>query len=302
MAMLPQSTLEESLSCKVIARPTELGAEHVAELRRQMVELSVLATCQGELSYRPAVDGWSRYYTAPGNGPSDYARLSLVYANGDLVSLAALKLMKTRAEPSVDIIWLQLTLTAPEYQRTTATVRALSQLLIDPAFQGELHRGYLVVRTPNPLVYEAARRLRTWLNKRGILRFQLVIPTIQRDGSISPMPEEHKDKLNEIVSMISRPENFNPDTFVVSGYYRAFGELYKNYNFRCKNEEVRSYFARNVQCATQDGLFIAIHFENRALGAESRSTTTLAYNEEPGREAPTLDPGPLLNRPISLSS
>jgi hypothetical protein len=243
-----------------------MSPAQAAELLPRVVRLSALATGQGDLSYRPALEGWSRYYETPGDRLPDYHRISLVYANDELVSLAALKLIRTRGARPVDVIWLQLILTSPEYQRTAATVRALSQLLIDGEFQAPLQEGYLVARTPNPLVYEAATRLRDWINKRGQLEFSTVLPVIEQDGSLASVPIQHQGYLDEIVAMISQPEKFRRETFVVSGYYAAFGNLYKNYDFRCKSGAVREYFARHVRWETQDGLFLAAPFTARDRG------------------------------------
>jgi len=244
-----------------------MSVERAAELREQVIRLSALATSQGDLSYRPALEGWTRYYATPGDRPQDYHRLSLIYANDELVSLAALKLFKTQKEPQVDVIWLQLILTEPRYQRTAATARVLSQLLVDEDFQAGLTRGYMVARTPNPLVYDAARRLRAWINKRGMLEFSRVLPVIEPNARLQPIPEQHRAHLNEIMSMISRPERFRSDTFVVSGYYEAFGPLYKAYEFRCKDEAIREYFARHVHWESQDGLFLAAPFQASSPGA-----------------------------------
>lgn len=245
-----------------------MSAAKADELLRALVRVSALATSRGDLSYQPALEGWRRYYGTRGDRPQDYDRLSLVYANDELVSIAALKLLTTRLEAPVDVIWLQLILTAPEFQQTAATVRALSGLLLARDFQGRLRGGYLVARTPNPLVYEATRRLRAWANRRSEIEFSSVLPAITAAGELAPVPDAHRAALNDIVGLISRPEKFNRDTFVVSGYYAAFGALYKDYTFACTSPEVRDYFARHVRWDTQDGLFFAVPFRRVSVGGE----------------------------------
>jgi hypothetical protein len=268
MATIPTVSESSALRGELIVSPSELSAERSAELTADIVRLSTLATSQGDLSYRPALEGWTRYYTTLGDRVQDYHRLSLIYAGQTAISIAALKLFRTKNDPQMDVIWLQLILTRPDFQNTAATVRALTQLLADPSLLRQLGRGYLVARTPNPLVYEAARRMGTWIGKRGMFEVGAVLPTILPGAQLAPIPSEHAAHLQEIVGMISDPSKFKIETSVVAGYYAAFGDLYKNYDFRCRNAAVREYFARHVRWETQDGFFLAVPFDATAKPSE----------------------------------
>jgi hypothetical protein len=65
---------------EVLTNPESLPEERRQELITAFADLSAQTT-GGEdwRSYRPAIDGWRKYYNAPGAGPQDYDRLVLIY-------------------------------------------------------------------------------------------------------------------------------------------------------------------------------------------------------------------------------
>src|SRR5690606_9292847 len=91
---------------------------------------------------------------------------------------------------------------------------------------------------------------------RGILTAfgSTLYPEIVGDGELAPMPPEARELAVRIARRLSPRCEFDPETFVIKGYWAPFGALYRDREFACRNPATTRYFARNLPEDTYDGV------------------------------------------------
>lgn len=245
---------------QVIKHPATLSEVEVARLTNELTELSRKTTSYGDGNYLPALTGWRKYYEYHGARPNDYSRLSLVYDRETLISCSAVKKLTLSDATNTDLIWLQLAMTLPKYQRSGIAATSLLKML-DDDFLSLLSQGYLVVRTPNPMVYEMVRRFLPIFAHKGLTG--RLFPVIKCATAIEDISENEKVEIVEVLRRISPNSPFDTTTFVIGGYYKQFGALYKKYDFYCRNTDVREYFGKHLRCENQDGIAIVVKYQNQ---------------------------------------
>jgi GNAT superfamily N-acetyltransferase len=249
---------QPSYRAEVIPRPAELTAERIEELTQQFSDISWRATGGPDWqSYPPARDGWYGYYCEPGGRPQDYDRLVLVYEGDQLVHFTGLTVF--RPDPQdVSFIWVHVAITLPEYQGH-GLLRLAIETILDPAWlKGFGRELFFIFRTPNSIVYEAMRNIARGFEADGI-RVEAWYPEINQAGEMDAIPDEVRRMAIRVAQRISPECEFRPDIFVIRGYYKRYGPLYKEHSFPCQNPATRAYFQRNLDNSNQDGLFIFIH-------------------------------------------
>lgn len=244
---------------QLITHPAALPEAEIARLTNEFTELSRKTTSYGDGNYLPALVGWRKYYEYEGARPNDYTRLSLVYHGETLISCTAIKKLTLNDATNADLIWLQLAMTLPKYQRSVIAATSLLKML-DDNFLNLLSQGYLVVRTPNPMVYEMVRRFLPIFAHKGLTG--RLFPVINRTATIEDISENEKTEIVEVLRRISPNTPFDATTFVIGGYYKQFGALYKKYDFYCRNTKVKDYFDKHLRCDNQDGIAIVVKYEN----------------------------------------
>jgi hypothetical protein len=249
------STDETPIRYRLIKQPRVLPEADIAKLTNEFIELSQLTTSYGDSTYLPARTGWTKYFHHEGARPHEYDRLSLAYRAERLISCAALK--KQKLEGDSELIWLQLTITLPEYHGTGVAATTIMKMFDEEFLEG-LNRGYVLVRTPNPIVFEMVRRFLPIFRQKGVAG--TLYPVITPSGTLEPISRPEKEELCRLVARVSPGIPFDIDTFVIRGYYGQFGALYKAYDFYCKNKAVKDYFTTHLRCARQEGIVIVVKF------------------------------------------
>lgn len=243
---------------EVIDRPSELDHDRSVSLAQAFTQLSAQATGGPDWkTYRPGFDGWRDYYDSKGGRPHDYDRLVLAWFGRDLVHFSGAKVVSI--PKGVTLVWFQIAITDPHHQSGGLLLRAIDSLLAAPwlrTLEGDL---FAVFRTPNPIVYEAMRavarapfsgwRIKEWY------------PQITGPDSIAPVPPAVADLARRIASTLSPDRPFKPATFVIDGYFKEYGPLYKTLEFPCRNEATKAFFARNLDDSNQDGLMTLVRIE-----------------------------------------
>jgi hypothetical protein len=248
----------QNLRLEVIERPAEIHATRATELIDAFAELSYKTTGGKDWqSYRPAIDGWRQYYGAVGARPQDYDRLLLIYAGDTLAHFTGLTSFVI--EPERRFIFIRTAMTLGQYHGAGLLKQAILTLF-SPAWLKELGDVYFILRTANPIVYEATRAL-----TGGYLSgFDLTLcPQINEAGQLDPPPPELRQLAIDAARAISPGCGFDPETFVTKAYFKAYGALYREPVFPCRNPATQEYFQRVVDYDNQDGLVILIHSRPR---------------------------------------
>lgn len=243
---------------EVIADPATLPETEILRLIEEFVELSGITTSYGDRTYLPAFDGWRRYYEQSGNRPSDYSTLALAYAGRALISLAAIKKRPPKEGTNPELLWVQLAITRPEYHGTGIAGAALMRVF-DGRFVQSMREGYVIVRTPNPVVYEMVTRFIPIFREMGVEG--RLYPVIKSPSEIEAIGGEERTTLAGLISEVCPGVPFDINTFVIRGYYSKYGALYKKYDFKCKNAAVNEYFSNHVKCEDQEGILIAVAYK-----------------------------------------
>jgi hypothetical protein len=243
---------------EVVERPAGIPAQRAVELIEAFAELSYKTTGGKDWqSYQPAIDGWRQYYGAVGARPQDYDRLLLIYAGDTLAHFTGLTSFVV--EPGRRFIFIRTAMTLGHYHGAGLLKQAILTLL-SPAWLKELGDVYFILRTANPIVYEATRAL----TRDYPGEFNLTLcPEIKESGELDPPPPELRQLAIEAARQISPGCGFDPETFVTKAYFKAYGALYREPVFPCRNPATQAYFQRVVDYDNQDGLVILIHSRPR---------------------------------------
>jgi hypothetical protein len=246
---------------RLVTDPNALGPEQAARLTSDFVDVSWRATGGPAWeAYTVAKAGWEKYYADVGNRPEDYNRLALVYYRGRLIHFTGVQVVAL--DERVRLVWVHVAITDPAHQGKGALALA-AKGMFDRRWLGEMPAGTLLVfRTPNPIAYEAMRSLATL-----VLPNPRWYPNIADDGRAEPVPDDVRDLAVRISSKLSPESRFDPDTFVVHGYYGRYGDLYRQYDFPCRNQSIKRYFDAHVNERAHEGIMVLIRFGGGGGGA-----------------------------------
>ena len=183
-------TLEKNLRVEVLERPASLSPEQRAQLIDEFVKLACQTTGGNEWrSYEPAINGWREYYNGVGARPQDYDRLMLIYDGDLLVHFTGIVLFEL--EPSLRFIYVRTAMTLKQYHGTGLLKTAILGLL-SKEWLRSIGEAYLILRTANPIVYEATNHLVTNFLAGPDLEF-ICYPTIKSDGGLDFVPEHIRE-------------------------------------------------------------------------------------------------------------
>lgn len=248
------------VSLKLFENPSLLSKEEVDKFTKEFSLISWKAT-GGEHweTYLPAKEGWERYYLEEGSRPQDYDRLVVVFdENNKVIHFTGLTIFETQYEK---IVWVHIIITEPEYQGNGFLKNVLFKLF-DEQWLRSLGKELIVMfRTPNPLVYYTMTQFSQLLiRKYKDISFDYH-PKINRDGVIEEIPD-HIQKLGQRISKLISPQReFIPSKFIIKGYYKDYGALYENHDFRIRNESLQNVFRQFLDDSNEDGFFIIIQFK-----------------------------------------
>jgi GNAT superfamily N-acetyltransferase len=241
---------EEQLTVRLVSDPSSLTPAEKATLNADVADLTYRAVRGDDASEWEAIAaGWRAYYAEAGNRAEDYARLGLVYDGPRLIQFSGF--MVVRTPPECTLLWYHAAVTDPEYQGRGVFAKA-RDLLADPVWLASHPRPtYLVFRTPNPVIYETARKAA----QRYPDWYAQFHPKIRGDGTIEPVPEEVKDVATRIAMALSPTCTYLRDTFVVRDFLGKFGEdIYRQTPPPSDSAGTNAYFAANLEAARQDAL------------------------------------------------
>lgn len=243
-----------SYQLQIIDAPSRLSPSARDKLRADFIEVSCRATGGANWqTYAPARDGWTAYYNCDGGRPEDYERISLAYsADGQLVHFCAVNRLQTEA---ACLVWFHIAITDPAHQALGILLSSLQALLSPDWLKSLPHPVYVMFRTPNPGVYNAVRTIYRHFVPRG-LRSTGCYPQIVSGTQIATVPPGVVALARRAVQIISPECEFVSEKFVVKGYFKRFGPLYRDWDFNCHDSNVRAYFNASLDSRNQDGLLV----------------------------------------------
>lgn len=258
-----RSNMGSPITYEIIAQPSKLRGSDLEELTEAFCDVSIRASSFGARSYMPAVCGWRAYYSDTGR-PDRFDLIGLARNHsGHVIAIVAYKNYTIAGKP---VCWWQTTLTLPEYQGAGVT-KDLLRHVITAEFAAQYCSGYFVIRTPNPVVYTLAQSMARYLSTLG---FQgCLYPRISDSQRIEPVPSAVMSDVRAILAAVASATPFDEGTFVLSGYYRKYGQLYRHYEFDCADPMVRNYFKANTSAQGMDGLFLLMSIEKAVPGGQS---------------------------------
>ena len=254
------TSTESSLRLDILTEPASLPKPKCDELIDAFVELSYQTTGGDDWqSYRPAIEGWREYYNAVGARPQDYDRLVLIYDGDLLVHFTGVT--RFRLGPSLDFTWMRSSMTLRKHHGGGMLKMAILSVF-SPEWLRELGETCFVVRTANPIVYEATRNLSLGLAASHNLSFTWY-PEINIAGELDPVPDGIRDLAWRVAKKTCPGCDFIRETFVNKGYFKRFAPLYREPAFPCDNAATKKYFESVVDYSNQDGILVLIHMRPR---------------------------------------
>jgi hypothetical protein len=244
----------EELRVRLVPDTAALAPDDAARLSADVADVTYRA-CRGydNVEFEAIRLGWITYYDQPGNRVQDYDRLALVYDGDTMVQFSGF--MVVPMPPDATLLWYHAAVTDPAYQGTGVFAQA-RDVLVDPDWLTSFGSStYLVFRTPNPLVYETARRqahkLRDW--------YDGFYPKIVEGGVVEPMSEAVKDLGARIASALSPDREFDRDVFVVRDFLGRYGsDIYRQAPPQSDNAHVNRFFAEELAADNQDALMVIV--------------------------------------------
>jgi len=245
------------IEVNLIENPAHLSPEEASRITEDFIGLSWRA-CGGKdwRNYDTGRSAWTRFYQADGNRPRDFDFIITVYKGLQLIYMTCFQLVKLT--PSTTAIWCHLGMTDPQYQGTGNIARTFKEehLAGTLAFFDKVEgQRFLVARTPNPIVYEVMRRMTKPFMPAGQF-----FPDIDPSAHIRPIPQRIRELAVRISEKLSSNCYFDPESFVLKGYFKEFGSLYHDYDFPCRNDAVTKYFEEHLDRSNMDGIMIIVDF------------------------------------------
>lgn len=235
----------------IISQPAGIQGTDLLELKEQCIELCRRAT--GGPRWRTFHEGreaWTKYYETVGTRVNDFDRLSLAFDGSTLVHMSAAHVIPAGAWT---VVWLHTVMSDPDNQHVGLLAKAMEGMFAPAWVQTLSGRLALAIRTPNPVVYEAARKLapRLFPSVR-------IYPDISPSGLAAIPPQEIQDLARSVAARLSPDCLFLINSFVIKGYYREYEGQFGDVDFPAGDAGVRGYFDRNVQRGERDGILILV--------------------------------------------
>ena len=255
---------ENNFRIEIIEKPSTLPPEKCVQLIEDFVRLAYQTTGGDQWEkYEPAIKGWREYYTAAGARPQDYDRLLLIYDGSVLVHFTGLILFD---HASCRFVYIRTAMTLKQYHGA-GLLRTAILALLSKEWLRSLGEAYLVLRTANPIVYEATTHIVNAYLADSTLSFACY-PKINSEAELDPVPP-HIQALAAAVAEKTSPEAvFIPRTFINKGYFKMYGALYKDSAFPCRNPATLRFFQKHVDYSNQDGILMLIHMRPETGGRE----------------------------------
>jgi hypothetical protein len=249
---------------ELVSDPKTLSMGRRQVLIEEFTELSVKASGGRNWSnYVPGKVGWADYYQTEGARPQDYDRLALVYAGDRLAHFIALNVFWL--EQKYPILWIHIAITDPVHQGAGILTMSSRALLSADWLKTVAPVTYAVFRTPNPIVYEAMKAFCLDHRNTGAMKATAWYPRINEHGQLDAVPEDVRSMASNIAKMLSPECPWDPEHFVIRGYFKKFGPLYSNdMQFPCRVPGTQNFFDQNVHLQTQDGLLVIFVMEANA--------------------------------------
>jgi hypothetical protein len=256
--------MKKNFLFNLIDSPRDLDNQTIDFYTKEFTHISIKAT-GGEdfIHYTPAVEGWTKYYLEKGNRPQDYDRLIVVQDEwGNVIHFTGLTLFDYKEKK---IIWVHITISDPAYHGNILLKRAWFYLFDLNWIKKMNNEVVIMFRTPNPLVYYSMRRFIIIIEKTNSTVKCDFYPKIDEQGMMDEIPEEIKDFGYDLSKLISPDSEFIKDKFIIKGYYKNYGALYENHDFKIKNTELQDKFRNELDDTNEDGIFVLIKIKSNEL-------------------------------------
>jgi hypothetical protein len=245
-----RESLREDLRIDLIDDPRELPHERAEALNAEVADLAWRA-CGGPAGRDdPAVrDGWRNYCMKPGGRMQDHDRIVLVWDGDKLVGFNGL--VVERMEPDVTLLWYRAAGTDPDYQARGAFSAAFDTML-DPDWVTSFGPPtWWVYRTPNPVIYEAVRRL--WSKYPDW--HETLHPKIGPDGGTDPIDADIRAKAIDIATSLWPECELDADRFVLKDFLGKYGrDIWRVPVAESSDPGVNRFFERYLRPDNQDAL------------------------------------------------
>ncbi len=235
-----------SCTLSVVEGPGQLAVEDASRLNEEMLNVTYLSSRGEDRAHWQGVwDGWKAYYDSGECGADDYARLVLGRVDGRLVHFSGIVTL-TMGEAT--LLWAHVAFTDPDFQGRSMLKQA-RELLIDRTWCEMFPAPtYFVLRTPNPITYEAARKfVSAHPDWQATFR-----PWINSDGELDAIDDDTSWTARRIADTLATDCDFSPQTFVVKDFLGEYGDIYRIAPVASRAPATTAYFQRHVDYVRQD--------------------------------------------------
>jgi hypothetical protein len=149
------------------------------------------------------------------------------------------------------LLWYRAAGTDPRYQGRGAFTVAFDQM-VDPDWITTFGpQTYMLYRTPNPVVYEAVRKL--WGRyPEWDARLQ---PRITPDGGMEPIDDAKAEEALAIAGTLWPDCELDTSTFVLKDFLDKYGQdIWRVPMARSSDEGVNRFFAEHIRPGNRDAL------------------------------------------------
>lgn len=240
----------QDVTCEltVIDGPNLMTEADASRLKDEMLEVTYLSS-RGEDpdQWQMVWDGWKSYYDSGECGANDYARLVLARVDDRLVHFSGIVTLKMG---EATLLWAHVAFTDPAFQGQRMLKQA-RELLIDRTWCESFRSPtYFVLRTPNPITYEAAR---AFLVNHPDWRSSFC-PWINDHGELDAIDDDMRSLSTRIADALTPGCDFSSRTFVVKDFLGEYGDIYRITPLASRAPSTTAYFQRNVDYDRQDCL------------------------------------------------
>jgi hypothetical protein len=200
--------------------------------------------------FETSFEGWTSFYAETGNRVEDYDRLLLIYIDGRLIHFTGI--MSLQLSKELSIVWAHISATDPDHQGRGVLSRSLAALVDIDWLRSFPGRTYVVCRTPNPLIYEAMRKVIGMVPAWE----PMFHPKINADGSVERPAEEARRVAEQIAFRLSPECDFDSETFVMRGFLKKYGEIYREIPPPSRKEGTTRFFDQHIDIGNQDALLV----------------------------------------------
>jgi hypothetical protein len=254
----PPEAADHDYYAEVVANAREIDEERASVLNAIYAELACRA-CGGEAddeeSQAAIRQGWESYCTSPGGRCQDFDRLVLVWHGDEMVGFSGYVVQEI--EGGITVLWYKAAGTDPGHQGHGAMGAARDAISDLNWLTSYGSPSWWVMRTPNPLVYDIARKW--WAGHPDW--YSRYYPKVTDDGDLGPI-DEHAKEIGERIAKGMWPEcEYDRDKLVLKDFLGEHGkDIWRVKAPISPQPGTQKFFEQNLRSNNEDAMMTFCEF------------------------------------------